>query len=112
MQRSELCEQFFLRQQVWYHGEWCSSRGRNCNNTKLTDSGGCCIWYNEPQYLGDIEEHLGVTIQQIENEMKIAVDEFDGKVVYGAKRKDTGSGKYLQLRRFCRVSGGGGVGGR
>lgn len=24
--------------------------------------------------------------------MKIAVDEFDGKVVYGAKRKDTGSG--------------------
>ena len=78
--------------QVWYHGEWCSSRGRNCNNTKLTDNGGCCIWYNEPQYLGDIEEHLGVTIQQVEKDLKIAVDEFDGKVVYGAKRKDTGSG--------------------
>ena len=86
-----------LHQQVWYHGEWCSSRGRNCNNTKLTDSGGCCIWYNEPQYLGDIEEHLGVTIQQIEKDMKIAVDEFDGKVVYGAKRKDTGSGTHLQI---------------
>ena len=83
---------FQFVQQVWYHGEWCSSRGRNCNNTKLTDNGGCCIWYNEPQYLGDIEEHLGVTIQQVEKDLKIAVDEFDGKVVYGAKRKDTGSG--------------------
>ena len=83
---------FQFVKQVWYHGEWCSSRGRNCNNTKLTDNGGCCIWYNEPQYLGDIEEHLGVTIQQVEKDLKIAVDEFDGKVVYGAKRKDTGSG--------------------
>lgn len=36
-------------EKVWYHGEWCSSRGRNCGNTKLTDHGGCCIWYNEPQ---------------------------------------------------------------
>ena len=42
--------------------------------------------------MGDIEEHLGVTIQQVEKDLKIAVDEFDGKVVYGAKRKDTGSG--------------------
>ncbi len=23
------------------------------------------MWYNEPQYLADIEEHLGVTIQQV-----------------------------------------------
>jgi len=79
-------------EKVWYHGEWCPSRGRNCNNTKLTDNGGCCIWYNEPQYLGDIEEHLGVTIQQIQKDLKIEVDEFDGKVVYGAKRKEAGSG--------------------
>merc|ERR1712043_135565 len=69
------------KEKVWYHGEWCPSRGKNCKNTRLTDNGGCCIWYNEPQYLGEIEEDL-----------KIAVDEFDGKVVYGAKRKDTGSG--------------------
>jgi hypothetical protein len=27
---------------------------------------GCCMWYNEPQYLADIEEHLGVTIQQVD----------------------------------------------
>lgn len=34
-------------EKVWYHGEWCHSRGRNCHNTNLTDQGGCCTWYNE-----------------------------------------------------------------
>lgn len=34
-------------EKVWYHGEWCKSRGRNCWNTNLTDQRGCCIWYNE-----------------------------------------------------------------
>ena len=52
-------------EKVWYHGQWCPSRGNNCSNTRLTDQKGCCIWYNEPQYLADIEEHLGVTIQQV-----------------------------------------------
>ena len=32
--------------------------------------------------------------------MKIAVDEFDGKVVYGAKRQDTGSGNILSTKNF------------
>ena len=54
-------------EKVWYHGQWCPSRGNNCTNTRLTDQKGCCIWYNEPQYLADIEEHLGVTIQQVRN---------------------------------------------
>jgi len=36
-------------EKVWYHGEWCPSRGRNCSNTNLTDQGGCCTWYNESQ---------------------------------------------------------------
>lgn len=34
-------------EKVWYHGEWCKTRGRNCYNTNLTDVRGCCIWYNE-----------------------------------------------------------------
>ncbi|XP_076269048.1 ATP-dependent RNA helicase Ddx1 [Rhynchophorus ferrugineus] len=79
-------------EKVWYHGEWCKSRGRNCWNTNLTDVQGCCIWYNEPQYLADIEEHLNITIQQIEPDMKVPHDEFDGKVVYGQKRQQMGSG--------------------
>lgn len=81
-------------EKVWYHGEWCSSRGRNCWNTNLIDDKpkGCCMWYNEPQYLADIEDHLNITIQQVETDMKVPSNEFDGKVVYGEKRKQAGSG--------------------
>jgi len=79
-------------EKVWYHGQWCPSRGNNCSNTRLTDQKGCCIWYNEPQYLADIEEHLGVTIQQADTDMKVAANEFDGKVVYGQKKKAEGTG--------------------
>lgn len=41
--------------------------------------------------MADIEEHLNVTIQQIEPDMQVPSDEFDGKVVYGQKRQQTGS---------------------
>ncbi|KAH9364012.1 hypothetical protein HPB48_020663 [Haemaphysalis longicornis] len=80
-----------IPEKVWYHSN-CSSKGRNCFNTNLTDRGGCCIWYNEPQYLSDIEDHLNVTIQQVEPDLKIPADEFDGKVVYGQKRRQMGKG--------------------
>ncbi|XP_032527023.2 ATP-dependent RNA helicase Ddx1 [Danaus plexippus] len=81
-------------EKVWYHGEWCSSRGRNCWNTNLKDERpkGCCMWYQESQYLADIEDHLNVTIQQIETDMVVPCNEFDGKVVYGQKRKQMSSG--------------------
>jgi ATP-dependent RNA helicase DDX1 len=36
-------------EKVWFHGQWCPSRGQSCRNTKLTGQGGCCVWYNEPQ---------------------------------------------------------------
>ena len=42
-------------------------------NFRLTDQGGCCIYYNEPQLLADIEEHLGVTIQQVGLDIKVSV---------------------------------------
>lgn len=78
-------------EKVWYHGQWCPSRGQNCFNTNLTDVKGCCIWYNEPRYLAEIEDHLNVTIQQVEPDIKVPVNEFDGKVVYGQKRTQTGT---------------------
>lgn len=36
-------------EKVWYHGEWCSSRGRSCWNTNLMNAQpkGCCTWLNE-----------------------------------------------------------------
>lgn len=36
-------------EKVWFHGEWCSSRGKGCSNNRLTSEGGCCIWYDENQ---------------------------------------------------------------
>ncbi|CAK9304419.1 unnamed protein product [Gordionus sp. m RMFG-2023] len=77
-------------EKVWYHK--CPNRGKNCFKTNLITEGGCTIWYNEPQYLADIEEHLGITIQQIDPDIKVPLNEFDGKVIYGAKRKEIGSG--------------------
>ncbi|XP_064640088.1 ATP-dependent RNA helicase DDX1-like isoform X2 [Lineus longissimus] len=80
-----------VKEKVWYHSN-CSNRGKGCYNTNLTDRGGCCIWYNEPQLLADVEDHLGVTIDQIEPDLKIPINEFDGKVSYGQKRSNAGSG--------------------
>lgn len=36
-----------IPEKVWFHGQWCSSRGKNCWNTNLIEKKGCCIWYNE-----------------------------------------------------------------
>lgn len=77
-------------EKVWYHGEWCPSRGQRCSNTELTTSKGCCIWYNETQYLAEIEDHLNITIQQVGPEVDIPMNEFDGKVVYGQKKTNNG----------------------
>ncbi|XP_075243162.1 ATP-dependent RNA helicase DDX1-like [Convolutriloba macropyga] len=72
-----------FKEKVWYHQ--CPSRGKNCSNINLTDHGGCCKWYDETTYLGEIEEHLGTTIPQINPDMHVAADEFAGKVTYGQK---------------------------
>jgi len=77
-------------EKVWYHGQWCKTKGRGCTNTRLLSEKGCCIWFDERQMLADIEEHLGVTVAQIGRDMRVEVDEFDGKVVYGKKREDKG----------------------
>ena len=39
------------------------------------------------QCLADIEEHLGITISQVNPDCVVPVDQYDGKVVYGQKRK-------------------------
>lgn len=79
-----------VKEKVWYHSN-CNNRGKGCYNTNLTDYGGCCIWYDEPKFLTDIQEHLDITIDKVETDMKVPVNEFDGKVTYGQKRKLGGS---------------------
>ncbi|CAB3406926.1 unnamed protein product [Caenorhabditis bovis] len=75
-------------EKVWFHK--CTSR--ICTNSKELQFGGCAIWYQEKQYLAEIEEHLGCTISQIDSDFQVPVDEFDGKVVYGERR--TGGGGF------------------
>ncbi|KJH44115.1 DEAD/DEAH box helicase [Dictyocaulus viviparus] len=69
-------------EKVWYH----SCRNPDCRNTNDVSQGGCTLWYNERKLLADIEEHLGQTIAVVDSAFQIPVDEFDGKIVYGAKR--------------------------
>lgn len=38
------------------------------------------------QLLSEIEEHLKCTITQCDTDIKVPVDEFDGKVTYGQRR--------------------------
>ncbi|XP_021364421.1 ATP-dependent RNA helicase DDX1-like [Mizuhopecten yessoensis] len=79
-----------VKEKVWYHSN-CNNRGRGCYNTSLTDHGGCCVWYDEPKLLLDIQEHLDITIETVEPDLKVPINEFDGKVIYGNKRKNAGS---------------------
>jgi ATP-dependent RNA helicase DDX1 len=53
--------------------------------------------------LAEIEEHLGCTIQQIENDLKVPQNEFDGKVVYGEKRKNAGSGYQDHVKQLVPI---------
>lgn len=39
-----------LPEKVWFHSN-CSTRGKGCYNTDLTENNGCCIWYNELQVI-------------------------------------------------------------
>lgn len=47
------------------------------------------------QYLADIEEHLNVTIQQVDPEINVPVNDFDGKVTYGEKKLNSGKCHYI-----------------
>lgn len=76
------------KEKVWYHS--CPSRGKKCNNTQLVETGGCAMWYDEPQYLTDIQDHLGVIIPVVDSSFDIPVDEYDGKITYGEKKGKNG----------------------
>lgn len=80
-------------EKVWYHSN-CKTRGKGCFDTRLVEQKGCCIWYNENHLLSEIEEHLNCIIPQTGPQFEIKADEFDGKVVYGAKRAATAGYTY------------------
>lgn len=42
--------------------------------------------------MAEIEDYLTITIEHVDKDIKVPVNQFDGKVVYGEKRKKQGSG--------------------
>ena len=60
------------------------------------------------QLLSDIEEHLDITIDRIDKTFDVPVNEFDGKVTYGQKRKTGGRLTFSQTgspRAHCHEVG-------
>jgi ATP-dependent RNA helicase DDX1 len=53
--------------------------------------------------LAEIEEHLGCTIQQIETDIKVPMNEFDGKVIYGQKRVNAGTGYVDHVKQLVPI---------
>lgn len=89
------------KEKVWFHAN-CRNY-RQCHNTRLKENKGCCIWLDELSLLGDVEAHLKCTIQEIESDFRLQVDEYDGKVIYGQKKLEqtyTYEGHVKQLERI------------
>lgn len=55
------------------------------------------------KYLAEIEEHLGCTIQQIGEDIKVPINEFDGKVTYGQKRVNKGTGYVDHVKQLVPI---------
>lgn len=53
--------------------------------------------------MAEIEEHLGCTIQQVEADLKVPMNEFDGKVTYGQKRLNKGSGYVDHVKQLVPI---------
>lgn len=53
--------------------------------------------------MAEIEEHLGCTIQQVGEDIKVPLNEFDGKVTYGQKRMNTGSGYVDHVKQLVPI---------
>lgn len=46
---------------------------------------------------------MGCTIQQVEADLKVPMNEFDGKVIYGQKRTNTGSGYVDHVKQLVPI---------
>lgn len=82
-------------EKVWFHT--CPSKGKNCNNSRLRDDGGCAIWYNEPEYwrvcnvvqkviFQVIQERLAKKIEPLDQNFKLPAS-LQSTVTYGQKKE-------------------------
>eukprot|EP01061_Rhynchopus_euleeides_P046829 TRINITY_DN9079_c0_g1_i1.p1 TRINITY_DN9079_c0_g1~~TRINITY_DN9079_c0_g1_i1.p1 ORF type:complete len:805 (+),score=321.89 TRINITY_DN9079_c0_g1_i1:220-2634(+) len=79
------------REKVWYHSN-CNRgmrRGSPCQDTRLVTEGGCCIWYNEPQYIKEIEKRCGEQLEELGADYKMASAAANKEAVeYGRSRSE------------------------
>ena len=79
------------REKVWYHSN-CNRgmrQGRPCQDTRLVEQGGCCIWYNEPLYIKEIEKRCGETLEELSVDYKMANPKANAAAVeYGKSRSE------------------------
>ena len=71
-------------EKVWYHT--CRNKGKGCANRRLKSEGGCCIWYDEPDLLRQIEERLQQTVLPIGADFRFPG--FQPGATYGRKRNE------------------------
>lgn len=71
------------QEKVWFHKN-CKGKDSGCRNTKLLDDGGCCMWYNEPEYLKAVEKIAGKTLGRVDP-TTYRLPESEGSK-YGVKR--------------------------
>ncbi|KAJ9472755.1 ATP-dependent RNA helicase Ddx1 [Diplonema papillatum] len=79
------------REKVWYHSNCNRGKrgGRVCQDIRLVEEGGCCIWYNEPQMIVEIEKRCGEKLHELDEDYKYADKSADAQAAqYGKSREE------------------------
>eukprot|EP01059_Diplonema_ambulator_P018938 TRINITY_DN3163_c0_g2_i1.p1 TRINITY_DN3163_c0_g2~~TRINITY_DN3163_c0_g2_i1.p1 ORF type:complete len:814 (+),score=320.67 TRINITY_DN3163_c0_g2_i1:36-2444(+) len=89
------------REKVWYHSN-CNRgmrHGAPCTDTRLVEEGGCCIWYNEPQYLKEVEKRIGEPLAELGDDYKYVDTSANAAALeYGKSREEAKMKKSDQIR--------------
>ncbi len=86
-----------MKEKVWFHT--CSSKGKggNCHNRKLTDQGGCCVWYDESDLLARVEERLHSKIEVMDGTYALPAAVAALGASYGEEVRQSGGVANLHL---------------
>ena len=86
-----------VKEKVWFHT--CNSKGKGgtCNNRKLVDQGGCCIWYDEADLLEKVEERLHNKIEVMDSSYELPSAIAALGASYGEEIRQTGGVANLHL---------------
>lgn len=74
-------------EKVWYHSN-CKN-ANSCKDTRLSEQGGCAIYYDEPQMLKDIEKYIDAPLDELTAELEQILLDPKQRAIYGAKRVKT-----------------------